>query len=52
MLDAVHYKPKFLADVLALECANLAEQRTLHAFPKLAQHAQAMGILDHEGFLV
>jgi hypothetical protein len=51
-LDTTYDKPQFLADLLALECANLAEQRTLHAFPKLAQHAQAVGILDREGFLV
>ena len=51
-LDTNYDKQQFLADLLALECANLAEQRTLHAFPKLAQHAQAIGILDHEGFLI
>jgi hypothetical protein len=51
-LDTAYDKKQFFADLLALECANLAEQRTLHAFPKLAQHAQAIGILDHEGFLV
>ena len=51
-LNANYDKQQFLADLLALECANLAEQRTLHAFPKLAHHAQAIGILDHEGFLV
>ena len=51
-LDTTYDKPQFLADLLALECANLAEQRTLHAFPRLAQHAQALGILDREGFLV
>lgn len=51
-LDIHHDKQQCLADLLALECANLAEQRTLHAFPKLAQHAQAIGILDQEGFLV
>ena len=45
-------KQQFLADLLALECADLAEQRTPHGFPKLAQHAQAIGILDQEGFLV
>ena len=51
-LNTTYEKPQFLADLLALECANLAEQRTLHAFPKLAHHAQAIGILDHEGFLI
>jgi hypothetical protein len=51
-LDTAYDRPQFLADLLALECANLAEQRTLHAFPRLAQHAQAVGILDREGFLV
>lgn len=51
-VDTAYDKQQFLADLLALECANLAEQRTLNAFPKLAQHAQAVGILDHEGFLV
>ena len=52
MVSTAHGLHIDLADLLALECANLAEQRTLHAFPKLAQHAQAIGILDHEGFLV
>jgi hypothetical protein len=51
-VDTAYDKQQFLADLLALECANLAEQRTLNAFPKLAQYAQAIGILDHEGFLV
>jgi hypothetical protein len=51
-VETANDKQQFLADLLALECANLAEQRTLNAFPKLAQHAQAIGILDHEGFLV
>ena len=51
-LDTAYEKQQFLADLLALECANLAEQRTLHAFPLLAQHAQVLGILDREGFLV
>lgn len=51
-VDTAYDRQQFLADLLALECANLAEQRTLNAFPKLAQHAQAIGILDHEGFLV
>lgn len=45
-------KRQFFIDLLALECANLAEQRTLHEFPWLAQHAQAIGMLDREGFLV
>ena len=51
-LDTAYDKPQFLADLLTLECANLAEQRTLHAFPLLAQYAQVLGILDREGFLV
>jgi hypothetical protein len=51
-LNTAYYKPQFLADLLALECTNLAEQRTLYAFPMLAQHTQAVGILDREGFLV
>lgn len=51
-INTAYDKSQFLADLLALECANLAEQRTLNAFPKLAQHAQAIGILDPEGFLV
>ncbi len=51
-LDTAFNKQQFLQDLLALECANLAEQRVLHEFPWLAQHAQAIGMLDPEGFLV
>ena len=38
--------------LLALECANLLEQRVLHKFPHLSHHAQAIGMLNSEGFLV
>jgi hypothetical protein len=41
---------QFLQDLLALECANLLEQRILHPFPALARHAQVLGMLDEEGF--
>jgi hypothetical protein len=40
------------SDLLALECANLIEQRTLYKFPHLSRHAQAIGMLDAGGFRV
>jgi hypothetical protein len=43
---------QFYQDLLALECANLAEQRLIHAFPSLARHAQSLGVLDAEGFCI
>lgn len=43
---------QFYQDLLALECANLIEQRSIHEFPSLAQHAQSLGILDAEGFCI
>lgn len=51
-LDTAYDKSQFFSDLLALECANLAEQRILHEFSLLAQHAQAIGMLDREGFLI
>ena len=51
-LKIAYEKQQFFADLLALECANLAEQKTLYKFPLLAQHAQVIGILDREGFSV
>jgi hypothetical protein len=43
---------QFYQDLLAIECANLLEQRIVHQFPSLAQHAQSLGMLDEEGFLI
>jgi hypothetical protein len=43
---------QFYHDLLALECANLAEQRQIHEFPSLAKNAQSLGMLDAEGFCV
>jgi hypothetical protein len=43
---------QFYQDLLALECANLAEQRVLYEFPNLARHAQSLGMLDAEGFCI
>ncbi len=43
---------QFYQDLLALECANLQEQRVLHEFPSLARHAQSLGMLDAEGFCI
>jgi hypothetical protein len=42
----------FYQDLLALECANLIEQRVLHEFPSLARHAQSLRMLDSEGFCI
>ncbi len=38
--------------LVRLECANLLEQKTLYRFPCLVLHAQAIGMLDREGFSV
>jgi hypothetical protein len=43
---------QFYQDLLALECANLLEQRVLHEFPSLARHAQSLRMLDSEGFCI
>jgi hypothetical protein len=43
---------QFYQDLLALECANLAEQRQIHEFTSLARYAQSLGILDAEGFCI
>jgi hypothetical protein len=43
---------RFYQDLLALECANLIEQRQIHEFPSLARHAQSLRILDAEGFCI
>jgi hypothetical protein len=43
---------QFYQDMLALECANLIEQRSIHEFPSLAQYAQSLGMLDAEGFCI
>ncbi|NJM43010.1 MAG: hypothetical protein HC858_01605 [Brachymonas sp.] len=43
---------RFYQDLLAIECANLGEQRQIHEFPSLARHAQKLGILDAEGFCI
>ncbi len=43
---------QFYLDLLALECANLIEQRSIHEFPNLARHAQSLGMLDAEGFCI
>jgi hypothetical protein len=45
-----HRIQQFYAELLALECANLIEQRTLHPFPHLARYAQEIGMLDAQGF--
>jgi hypothetical protein len=45
-------KNQFWQDLLRVECANLLEQRSLHQFPLLAQHAQTVRMLDREGFSV
>jgi hypothetical protein len=42
----------FYQDLLAMECANLLEQRVLHEFPSLARHAQSLRMLDSEGFCI
>jgi hypothetical protein len=42
----------FYQDLLALECANLLEQRFLHEFPSLARYAQSLRMLDAEGFCI
>lgn len=39
-------------DLLRLECANLLEQKRLHSFPRLAAHAQDIGMVDKLGFSV
>jgi hypothetical protein len=39
-------------ELVRLECANLLEQKSLHEFPFLARHAQAIGMLNREGFPV
>jgi hypothetical protein len=43
---------QFYQDLLALECANLLEQRVLQEFPSLARHAQSLRMLDSEGFCI
>lgn len=43
---------QFWQDLAQLECANLLEQRCLHQFPRLAQYAQQVRMLDREGFSV
>lgn len=43
---------QFYQDLLALECANVLEQRVLQEFPSLARHAQSLGMLDAEGFYI
>jgi hypothetical protein len=45
-------QPQFYQDLLALECANLLEQRVLQEFPSLARHAQSLRMLDSEGFCI
>lgn len=43
---------QFAQDLTRIECANLLEQRNLSQFPYLAQQAQAMRMLDQEGFSI
>lgn len=51
-LETVGDKKQFWDDLVRLECANLLEQKKIHEFPYLAQSAQAMRMLDREGFSV
>jgi hypothetical protein len=51
-LDISTDATQFAQDLIRLECANLLEQKKLYEFPYLAQQAQAMRMLDREGFSV
>ncbi|MBC7681982.1 MAG: hypothetical protein H7172_06580 [Ferruginibacter sp.] len=51
-LQSTDHPSLLQSELLALECANLVEQRTLYKFPHLSRHAQVIGMLDADGFSV
>ena len=52
-VNCVHSNPEQLwADLLAIECANILEQKSMGSFPALAHYAQKMGMVDAEGFCI
>lgn len=51
-LQSVGQPNAMQSDLLALECANLIEQRTVYKFPCLSRYAQTIGMLGADGFSV